>query len=93
MNTHEESKQSFDVNKWLAGLGGVPQNILSWALALKPNEVKKRGDIVRVLFLALDTHVEEIKSYTPQELIPCGRWPDSSFSYSWEEKWKVLVTH
>lgn len=41
MDTHEESKQSFDVNKWLAGLGGVPQEILSWALALKPNEVKK----------------------------------------------------
>lgn len=56
----------------------MPQKILSWALALKPNEVKKR---------------EEIKSYTLQELIPCGRWPDSSFSYIWQEKWKVLVTH
>lgn len=38
--------------------------------------------------LTLGTHVEEIKSYMPQELMP-----DSSFSYNWQEKQKVLVTH
>lgn len=47
---------------------------------------------MRVLFLTSGTHVEEIKSYMPQELMPCGRRSDSSFSYNWREKQKVLET-
>lgn len=44
------------------------------------------------MFLTSGTHVEEIKSYMPQELMPCGRRSDSSFSYNWQEKQKVLET-